>query len=158
MYPLSYLFGLNKFKSGAWYEASKDNRIAWMLKLLDISPSDKCVDLGSGDGRIVLTMAMLGAYATGIEIDPHLVKQSKQAIAHAGLSKKAKIYQIDMWQHSCRDYTKVILYQFKSVMPQMEQKLLAELPPGARVASNYWKFPQWKISDHIEDVYLYIKE
>ncbi len=158
MYPLSFLVGFNRFKEGAWFEPSEDDRLTWMLELLDITPSDTCIDIGSGDGRVVMAMAMLGARSFGIERDLKLVELSRRAIRYADLEKRAQIYRGDMRQHWYKPYSKVCLYQFKTVMSLFEQKLLSELPVGAKVVSNYWKFPYWQIADCKEDVYLYVKK
>lgn len=157
MYPPSYILGLNKFRGGAWYEPSLDDRIDWALQLLDIKPHDLAVDIGSGDGRVVLAMAQQGAVAVGIEKDPVLVKTSRQNLRAANLNHLARIISGPMLAQSYRRYTKVFIYQFKTVMADLEQKLLSELPPGARVVSNYWPFPHWPVSAQIGDVRLYLQ-
>jgi precorrin-6B methylase 2 len=157
MYPASYILGLNRFKNGAWFDPSLDDRIEWGLKLLDLRPGDTAVDIGSGDGRVVVKMAEAGAKAVGIEKEAHLVTESIQNAANHGLKNQVRFVLGDLWQQSYADYNKVYIYQFKTVMRRLEQKLMAELPVGTRVVSNYWKFPHWKISAQLGDVYLYVK-
>lgn len=158
MYPLPYLLGLNKFRDGAWYDPSWDDRIGWALQLLKLTTADKVIDIGSGDGRVVVAMAKIGAQAVGIEKDIQLVEKARAIILQTGLKQRAHIIHGDMWQQSYQDYHKVFIYQFKSVMERMEEKLLAELPSGASVVSNYWRFPHWQVSDQLSDVYLYTKK
>lgn len=158
MYPLAYLSGLKTFERGCWYEPSGNDRISSMIRLLSIVPGDTAVDIGSGDGRVVLALAMAGAQALGIEKDSRLVSRSQAAIRQAKLEDRATIIQADMWQQSYHNFNKVVLYQFKTVMDSLEQKLLSELPSGARVVSNFWQFPHWKLSGHEQNVYLYIKD
>jgi 16S rRNA A1518/A1519 N6-dimethyltransferase RsmA/KsgA/DIM1 with predicted DNA glycosylase/AP lyase activity len=158
MYPYSYLLGLNRFLDGAWYEPSLDDRIGWALKLLEIKSGDLAVDIGSGDGRVVIEMAKQGAIAIGIEKNPVLVETSRQNIYAANLTNRARIIHGFMLQQSYKQYNKVFIYQFKTVIGQLETQLFAELPIGARVVSNYWKFPHWPVSAQLEDVYLYLKK
>lgn len=158
MYPLSYLLGLNRFKNGAWYDPSGDDQIIRMLELLKIEPNDHAVDIGSGDGRVVIAMAKLGAQVVGIEANPQLVTQSTNKIIQQGLSDRARIIQSDIWQQSYHKYNKVVVYQFKTIMERLEKKLLDQLPTGAKVVSNYWRFPHWEESNHIQEIYLYINK
>jgi protein-L-isoaspartate O-methyltransferase len=158
MYPTSYILGINKFKDGAWFDPSQEDRIEWALQLLEITENDSAVDIGSGDGRVVIEMARLGAMAVGIEAEIKLVHKAVSIITDYELTDHARILHGDMWEQSYAGYNKVYLYQFKTVMQRLEDKLLAELPLGAKVVSNYWKFPNWKITKKIHDVYLYIKE
>lgn len=158
MYPSSYILGLNKFKDGAWYEPSLGDRITWAIQLLEITSNDIAVDIGSGDGRVVIEMAKRGAKVVGIEKDPELVEISRKNILHSGLADQASIIQDNMWRQSYQSYTKVFFYQFKTIMKRMEQKLLSELPLGSKVVSNYWQFPNWQLTNNLHDIYLYTKQ
>ena len=157
MYPLSYLFGLNRFCDGAWFEATPPEKVEQLIDLLDIKPGQHAVDLGSGDGRVVLAMAKKGAYAVGIEKDEKLVKESNHLIQLAGFSKHAKIIHANLWDIDLSSFEKVSVYQIKTIMKRLEQKLQKELPTGAYVVSNYWQFPTWKPSKKVGDVLLYIR-
>lgn len=157
MHPLSYMLGLKSYNNGAWYDPSYPNRVDWMIDLLKIQIGDRSIDIGSGDGRVVIAMAKAGARAVGIEKDNKLVKLSREYINQQHLSESAQIISENMFDHCYRRYNKVALYQLKTVMLKLEKKLLEELPKGALIASNYWKFPNWKITKKINDVYLYKK-
>ena len=129
-----------------------------MLQLLAIAPGDKAVDIGSGDGRVVISMAKMGAEVVGVEKNSHLTKVSTQNISKEKLTEKAKIVYQDMFLHDYRPYNKVVIYQFKTVMSRLEQKLHDELPAGARIVSNYWQFPNWKAYKKVDDIFLYVKK
>lgn len=158
MYPISYMFGLYDFRDGAWYEPTPDEKVQHMMQLLDVKPGHRAVDLGSGDGRIVIAMAKRGAYAVGFEKDEKLVKKANENIKTAGLSKRAKIIHANFWKEDLSRFDRVSVYQMKSIMKKLEQKLQKELPIGALAVSNYWQFPTWKALNHDEDLWLYVKE
>lgn len=149
------MVGLSAFKDGAWYEPSNDQKVALMLDLLDLKPGDCAVDLGSGDGKIVIEMAKRGVLAVGIEKDFRLVEESRESIKKEHLEHVAQIIHGSFWDINLSNFSKVYLYQFKTVMQRLEEKLGLELPSQALVVSNYWKFPTWKPEKKIEDVYLY---
>lgn len=155
MYPLSYLFFFNRFKDGAWFEPSWDDRIKWMIQLLEIKSTDKIIDIGSGDGRVVEAIARAGAEAYGIEKDTKLVKKSRNRIEQAGLNQRAHIIEGDMWHYNYHLFNKATIYQLSTVMERMETKLQTELTPPSIVVSNYWRFPTWPCTKQIVDVYQY---
>lgn len=157
MYPLSYVLGLRHFRDGAWFEATPEEKVEQMISLLDIKPGQHAIDLGSGDGRIVIAMAKKGAYAVGIEKDEKLVMEANHHIKMEGLSKKAIIIHANFWKMDLSQFEKVSVYQIKTIMKRLEKKLQKELPSHAHVVSNYWQFPTWKPSKTIGDLLLYIK-
>lgn len=157
MYPVSYMFGLYDLRDGAWYEPTPEEKVQHMIELLDIKPGQHAVDLGSGDGRIVIAMAKKGAYAVGFEKDDKLVRQANDNIRLAGLTKRAKIIHANFWKEDLSQFDRVSIYQMKSIMKKLEHKLQKELPIGARVVSNYWQFPMWKPCANSENLWLYTK-
>ena len=86
----------------------------------------------------------------GFEKDEKLFKQ-------VHFPKNVEMVRDDLWQTDVSEFNKIYIYQFKTVMPRLEKKLLNELSIGALVASNTWKFPHWKISKTLGDIHLYIK-
>lgn len=157
MYPVSYMFGLYDFRDGAWYEPTPEEKVQHIIELLNITPGQCAVDLGSGDGRIVIAMAKMGAYAVGFEKDGKLVQQANENIRIAGLSERAKIIHANFWKIDLSPFERVSVYQMKSIMKKLEHKLQKELPIGARVVSNYWQFPMWKSQKYNNDLWLYEK-
>jgi hypothetical protein len=115
-----------------------------MAELANLKPGDRAVDLGSGDGRIVMAMAKRGAQAEGYEIQPLLVWWSRWRIWRQGLSSKAKVGRRNLWTVDCSGARAITLYAFPSMMLKLEQKLQAELPTGARVVSLSFAFPHWQ--------------
>ncbi len=142
---------------GAHYEPSGKKEMEIIFQLLDIKPKDRAVDLGSGDGRIVIEMAKRGAVAYGYELHDWLVQESIEKIVAENLSKTAIVYQADFWKQDLSQFNKVFTFQFHTVMDKLEQKLQKELKEDAYIVSHHWMFPNWKPVRQIEDIYLYIR-
>lgn len=142
---------------GAPYVPSDDRIVDMMVSLAGIKEGEKAADLGSGDGRIVVSLAKAGAVADGYEISPFLVWYSRYRLKKEGLSKNAKILQKNFWKVDFSDYDVIALYQVTYVMNGLEKKLLKELKPGARVVCNAFKMPNWKPKTQKDGVFLYVK-
>ncbi len=140
---------------GAFYAPSQPARIEKMFRLLEIKPGDKAVDLGSGDGRLVIALAQAGIEAHGYEIDPLLVWQSRRKIKQAGLQDKAFIHLQSFWPEDLSQFNIVVVYALDFVMRDLEKKLKKELKPGARIVSNYFPFPHWPEIKREGEIRLY---
>lgn len=143
--------------SGAFFAVVKKEEIEKMILLSDIKPGEKAVDLGSGDGRLVIALANAGAQACGYEINPFLVWSSRKNIKRAGLEGKAFIYQKNLWEEDLGDFDIITLFGIKFMMKKLESKLKKEMKIGSRVVSKYFTFPDWQPSGQEDNVYLYKK-
>jgi len=150
-------FFLWPFLFGAPFEPTKQRKLRNMIKLAKIKKGEKAVDLGSGDGRIVIALAKAGAEAHGYEINPILVWISRYKIRKARLKGKAFIHLGNFWSVNFKQYDIVMMFQFGTIMKRLGKKLKKELKKGSRVVSYYWKFPNWKPSKKISNVWLYKK-
>ncbi len=142
---------------GAPYAALSKKRIKTMKELLNPKQGKKLLDLGSGDGRIVIAFNNDGIDAYGIELNPILVLVSKFKMRKQKLKSKKIIFG-DYWRHDFSKYNYITVWVVPPTMGRLEKKLLKELKPGALVASNHLKFPNWKYSKKKNDVYLYKKQ
>ncbi|CEP77410.1 MAG: methyltransferase domain-containing protein [Defluviitoga tunisiensis] len=143
---------------GAIYDPSNKEAVKKMVELAQIKPGEKSVDLGSGDGRVVIEFAKKGIQAHGYEINPLLVIISRINIRKAGLKGKAFIHWNNFWKVDLSQYDIITVFQVSFAMDRLEKKLMYELKPGARVISNYWTFPNWRPSKYEKDVYVYEKK
>ena len=109
-----------------------------MLALGKVTPQDILVDLGSGDGRTVITAAKRGTSALGIEYNPDMVELSKRNAQKAGVTNKADFKKADLFETDIREATVVMLYLLPELNRRLRPKLFAELRPGARVVSHDW--------------------
>lgn len=115
-----------------------------MLELAKVTSDDVVYDLGSGDGRIVITAAQkYCAHAVGVEINPDLYRQSSERIKELGLGDRAHIQCEDMFNVSLHRATVVTLYLLTSFNEKLRPKLERELHPGVRVVCHDFHIPGW---------------
>ncbi len=144
---------------GAVYFPTRPANVATIVRLAEIKSGEKAVDLGSGDGRIVIALAHAGAEAHGYEINPFLVWRSRAAIKRVGLENRARIHWRSFWGVNLAPYSVVVVYGIPYIMRALEKKLLREVQTGSRVVSNIYEFPSWVESvKHKGGVYLYFKK
>ncbi len=116
-----------------------------MLTLAELKPGEVIYDLGSGDGRVVITAAQdFGARAVGIELRGDLVKQALNKILELGLEGRVEILQNDMFNVDISSADVVSLYLTTSANQKVKPKLESELKHGARVVSHDYEIHGWK--------------
>jgi hypothetical protein len=154
-----YWFGsmlIPLFAGGGPYVPTRPEILERMLNLARITQKDVVVDLGSGDGRLVIAAMRAGAKrGIGYEIHPGLVRLSNWKIQHAGYGDKAIVFNKSMWKADLSDVTLVLLYQIPYAMERMKRLLEDGLAPGARVVSHAFKFPGWEPDETSGNVLLY---
>jgi len=113
-----------------------------MLDMAKVTSSDYIIDLGSGDGRTVITAAKRGARATGIEYNPDMVELSKANATKAGVSAKAAFMKADIFESDFSEATVITMY----LLPQLNVKLrpkILDLKPGTRIVSHAFTMEEW---------------
>ena len=140
---------------GAPFVPTGSRTVKTMIDLANIQPDEKVADLGSGDGRIVIAIARVGAEAHGYEINPFLVLWSRYRINRAGLSRRAFVHWRDIWRVDFASFKVITVFGMVHIMGPLERKLRRELRPGSRVVSNRFTFPCWPHSSKEGRVYLY---
>lgn len=130
--------------SGAPYVPSPHSIVTRMLELAGVNEDDFVVDLGSGDGRIVLTAAKLfDARGLGVEIREDLVRQSRRAARRQGVEGLARFEKQDLFETDISDATLVTVYLLPDTLTRLRGKLLRELAPGTRVISHDYPLDNW---------------
>lgn len=120
-----------------------------MLEIAKVGPQDYVIDLGSGDGRIVILAAKkYGARALGVEIDPPLVALATANARAAGVSDRVSFYEGDLFTADLSKATVVTIYLLKIATMKLRAALL-ELKPGTRIVSHAASMGEWK-ADHFE--------
>jgi protein-L-isoaspartate O-methyltransferase len=139
-------------ESAAPYVATPWSIVDAMLTLAGVGPDDFVIDLGSGDGRLVITAVTKygarGGY--GVDIDPALVRLANANAAQAGVAERVRFEERDLFTADVREATVVTVYLLPKVMGAVERKLKAELAPGARVVVNDYPFPTWQAERTLE--------
>jgi precorrin-6B methylase 2 len=120
-----------------------------MLDMAKAGPSDYVIDLGSGDGRTVITAAKRGIKALGIEYNPDMVYISQRAAEKEGVTDKATFRQADIFQTDFSDATVLTLFLLPSINLKLRPQIL-EMKPGTRVVSNSFTMDDWKADQSIE--------
>ena len=123
------------------------NVVAVMLDMARVGPGDRLIDLGSGDGRIVLAAAQRGATATGIEIDARLVERSRESARRMKLEDRATFVTQDLFETDFSSASVVTLYLLPDVNRRLAPKFLATLAPGTRIVSHDYGLGEWPPDD-----------
>ena len=114
-----------------------------MLDMAKLTPSDVHMDLGSGDGRTVITAAKRGAHSTGIEYNPDMVELSKANAAKAGVTDKATFVKADLFETDFSKANVITLFLLPDINLKLRPKIL-DLKPGTRIVSNTFTMGEWK--------------
>lgn len=122
-----------------------------MLDMAQLSSRDRLVDLGSGDGRLVITAAKRGIPARGIEFNPDMVALSKRAAAAEGVGDRARFEQADIFKSDFSEATVVTLFLLPALNMRLRPTLLA-MPAGTRVLSNSFDMEDWQPDESFQVV------
>jgi hypothetical protein len=131
-------------QTGGPYVPTPHDVVDAMLKLAGVGPRDVVVDLGSGDGRIVLAAVQnYQAQGVGVDIDRDLVDEANAAARGLGLAGRARFLQQDVMDADVREATVLTLYLLPEMMKSLRSKLLQELRPGTRIVSHDFDLGEW---------------
>jgi len=125
-----------------------DELITAMLDMAKVTSSDYVIDLGSGDGRIVIAAAKRGARAMGIEFNPDMVELSRQNAEKAGVSEKATFVQGDIFEKDFSQATVVTMYLLPELNMRLRPKIL-DLAPGTRIVTHAFDMEDWEADQSI---------
>jgi hypothetical protein len=117
-----------------------------MLDIAKVTPQDYVIDLGSGDGRTVITAAKHGAKALGIEYNPDMVELSKRNAAKEGVSDKATFMKADLFEADLSQAQVITMFLLPDINLKLRPKLL-NLKPGTRVVSNSFTMGEWQADE-----------
>jgi SAM-dependent methyltransferase len=133
------------------YVPSPQSVVSDMLKLAEVGPDDFVIDLGSGDGRIVLTAAkVFGARGFGVEIKDDLVRLSNEAAKREGVAERVKFIAQDLFKTDISRATVLTMYLLPHTVNMLRDKLLAELKPGTRVLSHDYPLAGWLPEKYVQ--------
>jgi SAM-dependent methyltransferase len=136
-----------------------DELVEAMLDLAKVTPNDYVIDLGSGDGRIVIAAAKRGAHAVGYEYNPDMVQLSRQNAEKAGVAGKATFVNADLFTADLSKATVITMYLLPSLNMRLRPTIL-EQKPGTRVVSHAFTMEDWQYDQTVEkggrNAYLWI--
>jgi len=135
-------------RTGGPYVPTPQVVVDEMLRIGKVGASDFVIDLGSGDGVIVLTAATrLKARGFGVDIDPELVKLSNAEAKKRGVAERASFHVQDVFKADISKATVLTLYLLPGMMADLRPKIFGELKPGTRVVSHDYHFGDWQPDD-----------
>lgn len=149
------IFGLYIFDIflPAPFVASKKEVVGKMIKVAEIKTRDKVLDLGSGDGRLVIEAAAAGAVATGVEKNPFLVLFSKIRAKFARV--KVEIIFGDIFSQNLGKADIIFLYLNPKMLAKLAPKLKAETKKGTKIVSNTYEIPNFRPIAIFDNIFLY---
>jgi len=124
------------------FVVSPDEVVHRMLRIAEVGPNDMLIDLGSGDGRVVIGAAKRGARGLGVEIDPGLVAEARANAERAGVAARARFEHRDLFETDLSQASVVTMYLLPEINLKLMPRLLA-LAPGTRVVSHDWDMGPW---------------
>src|SRR5918998_3306807 len=117
-----------------------------MLDMAKVTPKDYVIDLGSGDGRTVITAAKRGTKAHGIEYNPDMVELAKRNAAKEGVSDRATFAKADLFESDFSQAQVITMFLLSSINMKLRPKIL-DLKPGTRIVSNTFDMGEWKADE-----------
>jgi SAM-dependent methyltransferase len=129
---------------------TREQTVERMLDFANVAAKDVVVDLGSGDGRIVIAAARRGAIARGIEYNPDMVELSNRNAAKAGVADRARFLRANIFEHDFTDAQVVTMYLLPGLNIKLRPQVL-DLRPGTRIVSHAFTMGDWE-ADRTESV------
>ncbi len=148
--PLFYPTNINAQKKDVPYVPTPESVVEQMLEVADVGPGDYVIDLGSGDGRIIIAAARRGATGYGVDIDPQRIQEANQNARKAGVEDKVSFIEENIFDTDISKASVVTMYLLNSVNKKLRPTLLEELKPGTRVVSHSFNMDEWEADKHLK--------
>lgn len=142
------------------YVPTPEEVVERMLDLTDVGPGDYVIDLGSGDGRIVIAAAKRGAVGHGIDLNPVRVREAEENAIKGGVADRVVFLEGDLFEADVSRATVITMYLLSTVNLKLKPVLLETLRPGTRIVSHSFSMGDWEADEHSEvnnrNVYFWI--
>lgn len=156
-----FLIGeLNAQQLDVPYVPTPESVVEKMLDMAQVGPGDYVIDLGSGDGRIIIAAAKRGAYGHGIDLDPRRIREARENAIKAGVEDKVIFMEGNIFKTDFSRASVVTMYLLNSVNIQLRPHLLRNLKPGSRLVSHDFDMGTWKpdqfFREETSDIYFWV--
>ena len=142
--PTAIADDLQPTKDAGPYVPSPQSVVSDMLRYAEVGPADFLIDLGSGDGRIVLTAAkVFGARGFGVEIKDQLVRKANEDARKEGIADRVRFVKQDLFKTDLSQATVITMYLLPDTVNLLKDKFLEELRPGTRIVSHDYPLTGW---------------
>ena len=126
------------------YVPTPDVVVERMLEMANVGPGDYVIDLGCGDGRIVIAAAKRGAFGHGVDIDPQRIKEAQENAEKSGVADKVIFVEENIYDTDFSRANVITMYLFPSINIKLRPSLLENLEPGSRIVSHDFSMDEWK--------------
>ena len=126
------------------FVATPTDVVEEMLNMAGVGPGDYVIDLGSGDGRIVIAAAKRGAIGHGIDLDPELVEESNRNAREAGVDDRISFWVENVYDTDYTMATVITMYLLTSINVNLKPDFLKKLKPGTRIVSHIFDMRNWQ--------------
>ncbi len=126
------------------YVPTPQNVVERMLDLADVTPSDYVIDLGSGDGRIVIAAAKRGATGHGIDLDPERISEARENAVDQGVNDQIMFIEGNLFNTDFTEASVITMYLLPTVNRKLRPELLDKLQPGTRIVSHSFDMGDWQ--------------
>ena len=152
------LLGLVSVRRGAIFVPTNTGALETMIAFAKPKSDDRMVDLGAGDGRIVIAFAKMGVHAVGFEHNPLLVWWARRKMRAAGLGAIATMSTKNFWGVNLGQFNIIVIFGAPHIMEALEKKLDTEVLAGTTILSHLFPLPLWSPVEHKNGVFLYKKK
>jgi len=146
---LSRSFGARAQTLDVAYVPTPHFMVEKMLELADVGPGDYVIDLGCGDGRIVIAAAKRGAFGHGVDLDPERIEEARENAIKEGVADKVMFYEQNIFETDFSQATVIVMYLFPSINMKLRPHFLEKLEPGSRIVSHDFGMDEWKPDQQI---------
>lgn len=131
------------------YVPTPNDVVEQMLELAHVGPGDYVIDLGSGDGRIVIAAVKRGAVGHGVDLDPERIEEAMANAEEEGVTDRVMFQQGDIFETDFSNASVITLYLLSSVNEKLRPLLFENLSPGTRVVSHSFSMGDWQPDNEI---------
>jgi len=131
------------------YVPTPDFVVEEMLDMAGVGPGDYVIDLGCGDGRIVIAAAQRGAFGHGVDLDPKRIEEARKNAEEEGVADNVVFVEENIYETDFSKANVITMYLFPTINIKLRPSLLEKLEPGSRLVSHDFSMDDWKADKHV---------